>query len=91
MAAVVRPTRASQWGGVFLFSVFSSPFLHVLGLLSTGAVLYYLLSAILESSDFVSLFSCDYLSVYVYVRGLCDELITRPEEPTDCDASLCVI
>ena len=80
MAAVVRPTRASQWGGVFLFSVFSSPFLHVLGLLSTGAVLCYLLSAILESSDIVSLFSCDYLSVYVYVRGLCDELITRPEE-----------
>jgi hypothetical protein len=24
-------------------------------------------------------------------RGLCDELITRPEEPTDYDASLCVI
>jgi hypothetical protein len=25
-------------------------------------------------------------------RGLCDELITRPEEsPTDCGASLCVI
>jgi hypothetical protein len=24
-------------------------------------------------------------------RGLCDELITRPESPTDCDASLCVI
>jgi hypothetical protein len=24
-------------------------------------------------------------------RGLCDELITRPEESTDCGASLCVI
>jgi hypothetical protein len=24
-------------------------------------------------------------------RGLCDELITRPESPTDCAASLCVI
>ena len=24
-------------------------------------------------------------------RGLCDELISRPEEPTDCGASLCVI
>ena len=24
-------------------------------------------------------------------RGLCDELITRPESPTDCGASLCVI
>jgi hypothetical protein len=24
-------------------------------------------------------------------RGLCDELITRPEGPTDCGASLCVI
>jgi len=24
-------------------------------------------------------------------RGLCDELITRPEESTDCAASLCVI
>jgi len=24
-------------------------------------------------------------------KGLCDELITRPEESTDCDASLCVI
>jgi hypothetical protein len=24
-------------------------------------------------------------------RGLCCELISRPEEPTDCDASLCVI
>ena len=24
-------------------------------------------------------------------RGLCDELITRPEESTDCVASLCVI
>ena len=24
-------------------------------------------------------------------RGLCDELITRPEEPTDCGASLSVI
>jgi hypothetical protein len=24
-------------------------------------------------------------------RGLCDELITLPEEPTDCGASLCVI
>jgi hypothetical protein len=24
-------------------------------------------------------------------RGLCDELITRPEQSTDCGASLCVI
>jgi hypothetical protein len=24
-------------------------------------------------------------------RGLCDELITRPEGPIDCGASLCVI
>jgi hypothetical protein len=24
-------------------------------------------------------------------RDLCDELITRPEGPTDCGASLCVI
>jgi hypothetical protein len=24
-------------------------------------------------------------------RGLCDELITRQEGPTDCGASLCVI
>jgi hypothetical protein len=24
-------------------------------------------------------------------RGLCDALITRREESTDCDASLCVI
>ena len=24
-------------------------------------------------------------------RGLCDELISRPEESTDCDVSLCVI
>jgi hypothetical protein len=24
-------------------------------------------------------------------RGLCDYLITPPEEPTDCGASLCVI
>ena len=24
-------------------------------------------------------------------RGLCDELIPRPESPTDCGASLCVI
>jgi hypothetical protein len=24
-------------------------------------------------------------------RGLCDEVITRPESPTDCDVSLCVI
>jgi hypothetical protein len=24
-------------------------------------------------------------------RGLCDEMITRPEIPTDCGASLCVI
>jgi hypothetical protein len=23
--------------------------------------------------------------------GLCDELITRPEDPTDCGVSLCVI
>jgi len=78
IVAIVHPTRASQWGWgggwgqwcVFLFSVYSSTFLLVFGLLSTGAVLYYLLSAILESSDFVSLFSCDYLSVYVYV-GFC--------------------
>ena len=52
---------------MFLFSVYSSAFLFVLGLLSIGADLYYFLSAILESSDFISLFSCDYLSVYVYV------------------------
>jgi hypothetical protein len=25
------------------------------------------------------------------VRGLCDELITRPEGPTECGTSLCVI
>jgi hypothetical protein len=24
-------------------------------------------------------------------RGFCDELITRPENPNDCGASLCVI
>jgi hypothetical protein len=24
-------------------------------------------------------------------RGVCDGLITRPEDPTDCGASLCVI
>jgi len=41
ISAVVRPTRTSQPGrGVFLFSVYSSAFLLVLGLLSSGAVLY---------------------------------------------------
>jgi len=49
------------WGwGVFLLPVYSSAFL-------IGADLYYFLSAILESSDFLSLFSCDYLSVCDYV------------------------
>ena len=37
----------------------------------------------------------DYLSVVCVVccagTGLCDELITRPEEPTECGALLCVI
>ena len=51
IAAVVHPTRTSQ-GGV-LFSVYSSAFLLVLGLLSIDAALYYFLSAILESSDFL--------------------------------------
>ena len=46
-AAFVRPTRTSRrgGGGVFLFSVYSSAFLLVLGLLSIGAVLYCFLSA----------------------------------------------
>jgi hypothetical protein len=36
----------------------------------------------------------DFLSCTMFVlsgRGLCDELITRPEEPTDCGVCLSVI
>jgi hypothetical protein len=32
-----------------------------------------------------------YLLCVLLGRGLCDELITRPEEPKDCGVSLCVI
>ena len=49
IAAVFRPTRTSQrgcGGGVFLFSVYSSALLLVLGLLSIGAFLYCFLRAI---------------------------------------------
>ena len=64
IAAVFCLARTSQQGGggwgVFLLSVYSSAFL-------IGADLCYILSVILESSNFLSLFSCDYLSVCVYV------------------------
>ena len=52
---------------MFLFSVYFSAFLLVFGLLSIAAALYYFLSVILELSDFISLFSCDCLSVCVSV------------------------
>jgi hypothetical protein len=38
-----------------------------------------------EGMDFVRCVCC-----VLSGRGLCDELITRPENPTDCGASSCV-
>ena len=55
VAAVVRPIRTSQRGGGFFFSVYSSAFLLVLGLLNIGAVLCYFLSVI---SNQVILYHC---------------------------------